>query len=99
MLACFYLILLHGLRFSPELEAAWVIASVVAALQELLVQQVVGLALSAAFRQLFVPAVTRNIVPVREGAPPAATTEIDPSHPVARMRRVPRPPAAAADDK
>jgi hypothetical protein len=99
MLACFYLILLHGLRFSPELEAAWVIASVVAALQELLVQQVVGLALSAAFRQLFVPAVTRNIVPVREGAPPAATSEIDPAHPVARLRRVPRPPAAAAGDK
>jgi hypothetical protein len=37
---CFYLIMLHGLRFSPELEVAWVIASVVAALQELLIQQV-----------------------------------------------------------
>ena len=35
---CCYLILLHGLRFTPDLEAAWVIASVVSALQELLIQ-------------------------------------------------------------
>ena len=40
MVVCCYLILLHGLQFTPELELAWVIASVVAALQELLVQQV-----------------------------------------------------------
>lgn len=53
--------------------------------------QVLGLALSAAFRQLFVPAITRNIVPLREGAPPVAVSDIDPAHPRARMRHAARP--------
>jgi hypothetical protein len=94
MLVCCYLILLHGLRFTLDLEVAWVVASVVSALQELLVQQVVGIALSSAFRQLFVPAITRNTVPFREGAA-AAPAAIDPRHPRARLRRVPR--AAGSD--
>lgn len=88
---CIYFILLHGLRFTPSMEAAWVIASVVSIVQELLIQQVLGLVFNTAFRQLFVPTVTRTVVPVQEGQGPVSVQDIgDPTHPQARMRRVRR---------
>lgn len=88
---CIYFILLHGLRFTPSMEAASVIASVVSIVQELLIQQVLGLVFNTAFRQLFVPTVTRTVVPVQEGQGPVSVQDIgDPTHPQARMRRVRR---------
>jgi hypothetical protein len=97
---CFYMILLHGLKFSPSLELAWIIASIgryfivreylakccadvnthaisstlllssnictaVSIVQDLLVQQFLNLAFKSAFRQLFIPAMTPNVVDIQ----------------------------------
>ena len=48
-----------------------------------------GLALSAAFRQILVPSITRNVLPTREGQAPVGADDLaalDPSHPRARAR-------------
>lgn len=99
---CFYMIILHGLKFSEALELAWMIASFVSVVQELLIQQVMGLAFRSAFRQLFIPTVTKTLVEVEEGKGMARVSEMaDPTHPQARMKKVKRPrqvsrPQAAA---
>ena len=75
---CFYLINLHGLKFSRNLELAWVIASVVGVLQELLIQQTLSVAFQSAFRQLFVTSVAKTLVSVDANGMALVG---DPSHP------------------
>ena len=92
---CFYLIMIHGLRFNRSMEVAWIIASVVSVVQELLIHQLLGLVFNSAFRQLFIPTVTRTLVPIKSGdALPTAEAFNDPTHPLARMKAVRKPPPA-----
>jgi hypothetical protein len=89
---CFYMIILHGLKFSEALEVAWMIATVVSIVQELLIQQMMGLAFRSAFRQLFIPSVTRTFVATEEGSGLARVSEMgDPTHPQARLKKVKKP--------
>jgi hypothetical protein len=74
---------------------AWIIASVVSVVQELLIHQLLGLVFNSAFRQLFIPTVTRTLVPIKSGdALPTAEAFNDPTHPLARMKAVHKPPPA-----
>lgn len=92
---CFYLIMIHGLHFNPSMEVAWIIASVVSVVQELLIHQLLGLVFNSAFRQLFIPTMTRTLVPIKSGdALPTADEFNDPTHPLATMKVVRKPPAA-----
>lgn len=92
---CFYLIMLHGLRFNPSMEVAWIVASVVSIVQELLIHQLLGLVFNSAFRQLFIPTMTRTLVPIKAGDKlPDASALNDPMHPIARMKTVRKPPPA-----
>jgi hypothetical protein len=86
---CFYLILVHGLKFNGELEVAWVIASLVAITQELLVHQVLALVFSSTLRQLIVPSITKTFLPTADNQGLASVAELgDPTHPQALKRRV-----------
>ena len=101
---CFYLIMIHGLHFNPSMEVAWIIASVVSVVQELLIHQLLGLVFNSAFRQLFIPTMTRTLVPIKSGdALPTSDALNDPTHPLARMVSVRKPPkpkvAAGAGSK
>ena len=92
---CFYLIMIHGLRFHPSYEVAWIVASVVSVVQELLIHQLLGLVFNSAFRQLFVPSMTRTLVPIKSGDKlPEVTSFNDPTHPLARMKAIRKPPPA-----
>jgi hypothetical protein len=97
---CFYLIMIHGLHFNSNMEAAWLIASVVSIVQELLIHQLLGLVFNSAFRQLFIPTLTRTLVPVKSGdALPTSAALNDPTHPLSRMKSVRKPPAARVGEK
>lgn len=97
---CFYLIMIHGLKFNASMEAAWVIASVVSVVQELLIHQLLGLVFNSAFRQLFIPTMTRTLVPIKSGdALPSSKDFDDPSHPLSRMKAVRKPPPAKVGAK
>jgi len=97
---CFYLIMIHGLHFNPSMEVAWIIASVVSVVQELLIHQLLGLVFNSAFRQLFIPTITRTLVPITSGdALPTTDAFNDPTHPLSRMKSVRKPQQAKVGAK
>ena len=62
MLLCSYFIVIHGIRFSPQMEEAWLVAFVVSVIQDILIQQVLVIVFKSTFQKVLLPAALKNVV-------------------------------------
>eukprot|EP00960_Hanusia_phi_P061878 764965-Hanusia_phi.AAC.2 len=62
MLLCSYFIVIHGIRFSAQMEEAWLVAFVVSIIQDILIQQVLVIVFKSTFQKVLLPAALKNVV-------------------------------------